>query len=214
MKKIIIAFLVLFGLTNVVQAQYLGAYGQFFVPEDTVRIPITIHDTTGLAVAAWDSASILRYYRGTRVDSLDEASGQVVNLRTGVYEVKFKADKEGSYSNAGEDSIGQYSVVVHAWKQGKSNQKMFTYQTLRGRGLHGLYNLELFLGTPDNCFRVLFPVGAYPKDSVQYKDIRDKDGDGSIETGDTTHIMTVHFRHSNISRVMDSSWVIFHYDDL
>jgi hypothetical protein len=198
------------------QSTYLGSYGQFFVPEDTVRVDITVHDTTGLVPAAWDSATILRYYRGVRIDSLDEASGQVANLRTGLYEIKFKADKEASYVNTNEDSIGQYMIVVDVWKQTKHNQKAWTYTVLRGNGLHGLYDIQWFLGAADNGYRALYPgSGLAPKDSVQYYRISDENGNGSIETGDTTHVSTVIFYHNSIRpNVLDSSKTVFHWDNL
>jgi hypothetical protein len=213
MRKLLLTMLLLACWATGASAQYVGAYGQFYIPEDTVRFQVTVHDTTGLVSAAWDSCNILRYYRGVRIDSLDETSA--TSLRTGLYEIKLKADKESTYSITDEDSIGQYYVVVQVFKQTKNNQKAFTYTVLRGYGLHGLYNLEMFLGTPDNCFRILFPVGGIaPKDSVQYKRIDDKNGNGSIEGGDTTFVCTVYFYHGTNPGVLDSSKVIMHRNDL
>jgi len=199
---------------NKSEAEFVGTYGQFFTPEDTVRIIIAIHDTTGLDTIHWDSSSILRYYRSTRIDSLDEANGAVSTLARGLYQIKFKADPEGTYTNASEDSIGQFTVAVRAWVKGHSGIKVFNYQVLRGNGLYGIFDMGMFLGAGDSTFRVLYPVGTYPKDSVQYKRIADADNSGTLNAGDTLHICTTYFYHSNISRVMDSSKTVFFRNDL
>lgn len=219
MKKWLFLTLICFSIIpSVTMAEWVGTYGQFFRPEDTVRFLVPIHKLTGIGVETPDSINVLRYYRGTRIDSVDESNTSHVNSkRDGLYEIKFKADKEGTYDISGEDSIGTYSIVVQAFVGAgdSSGAKSYEYQVLRGYGLNEINDLTMFLGSCDNCFRVLYPnSGAAPKDSVQYKRIDDKDGDGSIESGDTTFVSTVYFYHSNNPAIMDSSKIIFHRNDL
>jgi len=216
MKKWLILLAVLL-LAGTAQAQFVGSFGQYFVPEDTGRIIFAVHDTTGLDLIDWDSGFVARYYRGVQIDSVDQSSGQISSFGgfTGLYEYKFKADPEGVYSGTDEDTIGVFNVVIWAYVKEKLGVKPHTYQVFRGNGLNALFDVRWFLGAADNAYRVLHPPsGIYPKDSTQYYSIIDKDGDGSIGNGDTTHVSTIIFYHSNVSRVLDSSKIFYHRADL
>lgn len=213
MKKWVIILLLIM-IVPVAEAQYTGAYGEYFQPMDTVRYPLTVHDNTGLAQSDADTIVVTRYYNGLLVDSLLSASTRGAghaqvdaqgSAGSGRYIIKFRAAET-------KDSIGQYVVFVRVSIGTDVGITKFTYQVLRGNGLNALFDVQFFLGAADDGYRVLYPVAGRPKDSVQYYGIFDPDNNG-LDAGDTTFVSTVHFYHSNSPAILDSSKIIYHYGD-
>jgi len=169
----------------------LGIYGTVSSKMDSVRVNFCVHDTLGKSFVSADSFSIVRFYNGAKVDSLDQFSSQVTNPCNpciGYYEVAYNASKN-------YDSTGIYTVWVNVWKNGWNGGLALSYQTTKG-GLDNWWNLVSFLGACDGCLRQLYPLGGgFPKDSAFVID--------TSKTPDDT-LFYGRFRHGTVPNVMDT----------
>lgn len=213
MKKLIIVVLLVLLPYGLAEAQYQGIYGQYYSPTDTVTIEFITHDNTGLAIQDMDTIVIVRYYRGVKMDSIlshgsrgaDHAQVTALGAAgSGRYEARFRA----AFAT---DSVGEYSVFLRVAYGTNTSGKAYTYQVLRGDGLLPLFDMQIFLHAGDDFYRVLFPVGLVPKDSVRHYGIWDTNDDGDkADANDTVLVATTHF-YRVIPQYLDSSKTIYHY---
>lgn len=180
MRKLVwTLFLVLFFAVSVQAGNYFGVFGTSTEPDDTCRLYFSTFDTLGHnAEPIGDSCYVLRFVRGTLVDSTDGSK-----LRNYFWGAKKKA-YDGS-------DVGEYTVVFY-WRPVKNVwYNVEGYYTVEAENAIGLY-----WGACDGCYQRLYPVNGTPnKDSIIVID---------PSMGADSLVAKVEYRHNETQSVVDT----------